>query len=273
MAARTLWNGTLELGDIAIPVGLASTIRDGRIEFRQLHNVCMTPTKSRPYCERHEQLLDPDDLVRAWEIAAGEYLEIPPDARELLEPVETRRVPIGLFTPAATIEPRLVRKRYHLIPSTAIGTRAYFLLVCAIAELDVAGVVRFTWKGEKLGALTSRDGLLELAVLHFADELVDDTDILRLTDGIAAIDNELLELARELVNRHTRPLRPDDLTSIDRPRVRQMLEQLLAGQPIIRPTVQEDERPEPTANLEGALRSSIKQAPRRKKPRAPAAAR
>lgn len=261
-----IWGGTLELGDIAIPVGLASTIRDGSEHLKRLHAACSSPVALRTYCELDQALLQPDEIVEAWEVAPGEYLVVDEDARSALKPVESRRIPIGGFVTTGSIQPALVRKRYYLVPSSIVAWRAYFLLAAAIAELDVAGLVRFTWRGEQLGAVTSREGHLELATLHPAEDLVGlDEELAVQVDAIESIDDELLELGRELVDRHTRPLRPDDLASHERPRVRALLERLLAGEQIIRPepAVDEHERPAAAADLEGALRRSLKQAPPR----------
>jgi DNA end-binding protein Ku len=230
----------------------------------------------RGYCERHEQLLDPGEIADAWEVSPGQYIEVSRDARDALEPVETRRMPIGAFVPAEAIQPALIRKRYQLLPSSPVGARAYFLFAAAIAELDVAGLVRFTaWRSEQLAAIHSHAGCLELHSLHFGEDLVAEPEELgRLADDAEPIDDGLLELARDLVDRHTRQLQPGDLDSLERPRVRQLLKQLLAGQEIVRPepAVQEDKGLTGPAELEAALRRSIKHAPRRRR-RQPAATR
>lgn len=270
---KTLWNGTLELDEISIPVGLAAKVSDKGERLRRIHVGCGSRVTNRGYCERHEQLLDPGEIVDAWEISPGEYIAVGQDAKAALEPVETRRMPIGAFVAAEAIPPALVRKRYQLIPSSTVGVHAYFLFAAAIAELDVAGLVRFTaWRSEQLAALHSRDGGLELHALHFGEDLVEPLELGPLVDQAGPVDDGLLELARDLVDRHTRPLQPGDLESLERPRVRAMLERLLAGEEILRPEpapVQEDKGP--PADLEGALRRSLKQAPRRRRRPATAA--
>lgn len=273
-AVKTIWNGTLELDEIAIPVGLVPTVSDKGERLRRIHVGCGSRVTNRGYCERHEQLLDPGDIVDAWEVSPGQHIVVGRDARDALEPAETRRMGIGAFVPAAAIAPALVRKRYQLIPSSPVGARAYFLFAAAIAELDVAGLVRFTaWRSEQLAAIHSRDEGLELRALHFGEDLAEPEDLGPLVEAAGQVDDRLFELARDLVDRHTRQLQPGDLESLERPRVRQLLEQLLAGQEIVRAqaAVEEDKGLTGPAELEGALRRSIKRAPRRR--RQPAATR
>lgn len=269
---KTLWNGSLELGELAVPVGLAATVSDRSPRFRRIHNQCVTPIAQRSWCDRDQQLLDESEIAQAWEVAPGEFLVLDQDERAALEPVESRRMPIDCFVAAGDVDQLLVRKRYQLVPSTAtVGRRGYALLASAIHELEVAGLVRFTaWRGEQLAAITSDGELLQLATLHFSEDLLARPTL----DPVGELDQRLRELARELVERHTRPLRCGDLDSLERPRVRQLLDAKLAGDPIVRALVQEDERTGQVASidLEATLKRSIKSAPRPRRRRATAAA-
>jgi Ku protein len=248
---RSLWNGTLELGELVIPVGIATAIREPDPDLRQIHAACNTPISLRPYCQLDEKLLEPEEIVRAFELApVGGYQAPSADDLSAIKEPDSRRIPIACFTPTAAIDPRLVKKHYHLIPSSPIGLDAYCLLRDAIAAENVAAIVRFAWKGDKVAAIGSHQGLLYLAVLHFAEDLVaDDPSNLATEFGVDAesrmVSDELLELARQLVYRHTRPLGEDD--------------------------------PEPaaaaTVDLAATLKRSVKQAPVRRKPRKTAAAR
>lgn len=268
---KTLWNGTLELGELTIPVGLVSTVSERREKLKTLHRDCLTPAAQRGFCERDQEILDESTIVHAWEAAPGEYLLVDADERVALDPVESRRVAIGAFVPVDDLEPELLRKRYELVPSkTTVGRRGYRLLASAIHELQVAGLARFVaWRSEQLAAITSRDGeVMQLTTLYFAEDLLARPSL----DPVDEVGDGLQELARELVSRHTRPLRSGDLDSVERPRVRALLDAKLAGQPIIRPAVEENERaPLASLDLEAALKRSLKKAPRRRGRRAAAA--
>jgi len=271
---KLLWKGTLELGELVVPVGLATAVRDPETGLRQIHAACGSPIRMLPYCEVDEDLLEPEEIALAFEIAPGGSFQAPlPDDLSAIKEPDSRRIPIGCFTPSASIDPRLVKKHYHLLPSSPVGLDAYVLLRSAIADLDVAAIVRFNWRGDKVAAIESRDGLLDLAVLYFHEDLAEakPADLAdRLGVKTRPVSDELLELARELVHRHTRRLVPEkDLVGLEQPRLLELRERLLAGEPFIRPTVKKDERAaRPIADLEGALRRSVKQAPRRHKARA-----
>jgi DNA end-binding protein Ku len=270
---KTLWNGSLELGELVVPVGLAATVRDGRETFRRLHASCRTPIAMRPWCDRDQEILDESDIVPAWEVAPGEYLRIEAEERDALKPIESRRVPINCFVPLSDLEVRHLLDPYELVPSkTVVGRRSYQLLAGAIHELEVTALARFVWlRSEKLAAIASSDGkLLQLTTLRFAEDLLERPSL----DPVSELGDRLQELARELVRRHTRPLAAGDLDSLWRPRVRELLEgKLLSDEPIVRAAVEKDERAAiPSLDLEATLERSLKTAPPRRRRRRAAAA-
>lgn len=266
----------LRIGEIAIPVGLVATARDPDEKlFRTLHaGQCATPIRLAVVCPNHEpaMILEQDETVKAAEIAPGQFLPLTPEEVAALQPQDSSLIPIAGFVPVDDVDPLLVKKRYHLAPTNAfVGRRAYRALAAALDDNQVAAVARFNaWNSEQLAAITSRAGdadVLELATLHFAEDVA-----LEQADAIAGAlaDTELgdleTDLMRELVARHTRTLHPDDLASVNRPRVRGLLERKLAGQPLVEPATDEPAAElVPLADLETALRASIKKAPRRRR--------
>lgn len=272
---RSIWQGTLELGQVTIPVGIVPTVRDGGEKLKRLHETCKTPISLRSFCARDDELIEPDDVVQAWEVAPGEYLVLDPEETAALQPEETRRVPIGCFFAIDDLDPVFVRARYWLAPSkTPVGRRAYAVFAEAMHELDAAALVRFTWKGEKIGAVYSAGGTtLELLVLHFAEDVLPADAIYdELADAACPVPE--VDLAKQLIARHTRQVSNDDLASIERPRMRELLEAKLAGQPIVRADTTPASEPASTGgDLAAALKSSLKHAPRARRTRTAAQSR
>jgi len=127
----------------------------------------------------------------------------------------------------------LVKKRYHLAPTKSfVGHRPYRALAEAMRELDVVALTRFAqWSTEQLGAISSRGIVLELATLHFLEDLVQADEIADAISQVAIAPGEH-DLMAEVVSRYTRALKPDDLASEQRPRVRHLLEAKLSGEKI-----------------------------------------
>ena len=76
---RTIWNGSLSFGLVNIPIGLALATspkaRASDVSFRQLHRECRTPIRQKRWCPTHDREVGPDEIVKGWEVAKGEFVD------------------------------------------------------------------------------------------------------------------------------------------------------------------------------------------------------
>ena len=73
-AMRTIWNGSINFGLVNIPIGLAVAQQRKDISFRTLHRECGTPIKQKRWCPKHERDVEPEELVKGWEFAKGQFV-------------------------------------------------------------------------------------------------------------------------------------------------------------------------------------------------------
>ena len=85
MAARAYWQGQIRLALVSIPVEIYAATKSGaQIAFHQIHQ----PSGKRV---RYEQTvpglgpIDPDDIVKGYEVAKGEYVLLQPDEIEAVK--------------------------------------------------------------------------------------------------------------------------------------------------------------------------------------------
>src|SRR5438067_13527237 len=92
---RTTWNGSISFGLVNIPVGLspatAPAARQSDVQFRMLHRTCMTPIKQKRWCPVHDVEVGPDELVRGWEVAKGQFVPVEDEELEANEQRGTSR--------------------------------------------------------------------------------------------------------------------------------------------------------------------------------------
>ena len=90
---RTTWNGSISFGLVNIPVGLAPatapSARQSDVQFRMLHRECLTPIKQKRWCPFHDVEVGPDEIVRGWEIAKGQFVPVEDEELEALEQLDT----------------------------------------------------------------------------------------------------------------------------------------------------------------------------------------
>ena len=131
---RTTWNGSISFGLVSIPVGLspatATSARQSDVQFKLLHRECLTPIKQKRWCPVHDVELAPDEIVRGWEAAKGQFVPVEDDELEALESLDTSRaIEIRQFVPAGEVDPIYFDRTYFLVPAaTEAQRRPYALL-------------------------------------------------------------------------------------------------------------------------------------------------
>ena len=137
---RTSWNGSLSFGLVSIPVGLAPATkpaaRASDVSFRMLHRECGTPIKQKRYCPVHERDLDPDEIVKGYEIAKNQFVFVEDEELEALaQHDDSRSIEITRFVDAAQVDPVFFDRTYFLVPAQApAARRPYVLLLNAMTE-------------------------------------------------------------------------------------------------------------------------------------------
>lgn len=273
---RALLKCSIRFGEIGIPIGLASISAGGDVELRTVHAECGNPVTLKRWCPAHQRLLGDEELAKAWELAPGQLLVLAPEELAALELEPSRSIELEGIVDAGELDPLLTDKTYYLLPSEQpAGRRPYLLLSQTLAQTDTVALGRFVgWGKERLCAIAPHGSVLLLRTLRFAEDLLAATEI---EDTLAAtsLEQEELDLARELAMRLLAPIGRVDLASRQRPRVRALLEDKLAGKPILAPEPEPAEQIQlPALDLRDALKRSIRAAPKKRaKAKATAAAR
>jgi DNA end-binding protein Ku len=266
---RTIWNGSISFGLVSIPIGLALATQRSDVAFRTLHRECGTPIKQKRFCPFHERDVEPDELVKGWEVAKGEFVMVEEADLEAVALQRSQSIEILRFVKLDEVDPVYFDRTYYLAPSSAVAQRRpYVLLLRAMQETGMAAVGKFVlWGKENLCLIRPQDDALALETLFFAEDVRSKAEI---EEAVAETDVQKAELglAEQLITGLVGEWTPEDFENQYRNDLRAMLEAKLAGQEIKRP----EPVPEtPVVDLMEALRRSVAEA-QTKKP-APAKAR
>jgi DNA end-binding protein Ku len=252
---RTIWNGSLSFGLVAIPVGLAVAQQRQDISFRTLHRDCGSPIKQKRWCPVHERELEADELVKGWEFAKGQFVVVDDGDLESVELQRSRSIELVRFVALDGVDPIYFDRAYYLAPSSdPVGRRPYALLVRALEETGMAAVGRFVlWGKENLALVRAREGVLVLELLFYAEDVRDGAEI---AEAVAEteIKKQELAMARQLVESLVGSFDLGDYRNTYRDELRMMLEAKLAGEVIVRP---EPVAETPVVDLMEALRQSV----------------
>jgi DNA end-binding protein Ku len=278
---RTTWNGSISFGLVNIPIGLAPATapaaRQSDVSFRMLHRECLTPIKQKRWCPVHDVEVGPDEIVRGWEVAKGQFVPVEDEELEALEQRGTSHtIDVSRFVKAEDVDPIYFDRTYYLVPAgTEAQRRPYALLLQAMREQGVIGIGSFVLAGkEKLAAVRPKGDALALETLFVAEDVKSQEEIDEAI-GATPVKKDELKLAEQLISGLLGEFDPDEeLKSEYRTSLRELLEAKVDGREIAEPAPAAPETP--VIDLMEALRASVAASKGSKKgaasPRKPAAA-
>ncbi len=238
---RTTWNGSLSFGLVSIPVGLAPATRPAArqsdVSFRLLHRECLTPIKQKRWCPTHDREVSPDELVKGWEAAKGQYVVVEEAELEALERHDdSRSIEITQFVPVEEVDPVWLDRTYFLVPgSAAAQRRPYKLLLEAMREAGVGAIGRFVRSGrESLCLVRAKGEALVLETLFLTEDVYSQAEIEEAV-GATEVKSSELALARQLVDGLAGSFDPSALASDYRRDLRALLEAKLRGEELVQP--------------------------------------
>src|SRR5437868_5752563 len=181
---RTTWNGSISFGLVSIPVGLApataSSARQSDVSFRLLHRECLSPIQQKRWCPVHDVELGPDQLVRGWEVAKGQFVPVEDAELEAIERRDTSRtIEITRFVKFGEVDPVYFDRTYFLVPAgTEAQRRPYVLLLEAMKGAGVAALGSFVLAGkEKLCLIRAKGDALALETMFVSEDVKSQSEI------------------------------------------------------------------------------------------------
>ena len=202
---RTIWNGSISFGLVNIPVGLALATtpkaKQSDVSFRTLHRECKTPIRQKRWCPTHEREVGPDEIVKGWEVAKGEFVIVEDaDLEAISQHDDSRSIDITRFVPLDEVDPVYLDRTYYLAPAQAAAQlRPYVLLLEAMKQAEMGAIGRFVLRGAEYFALIRPKGdALVLETLFLAEDVRSQAEIDEAVAGTEVKKAEL-DLAQQVM--------------------------------------------------------------------------
>ena len=261
MPARPIWRGHLRLALVSCPVGLwnakheRATIRFNLINPKTGNRIRMITVDG----DTNEEL-QRRDLKKGYEFRKDQYLVLSDDDFDSVKVESSAVIAIEKFVDVGSIDPIYYASSYYLAPDGEAGRDVYAVLHQAIAETGRVALARVViGQRERTIAVRAMDGGL---VAHTLDEQRDINDAQTIFGDSAEIktDPEMVQLAKQLIDRQTTQYDPSDLEDRYETRLRAMIEAKLKGEGI---DLSEPEEPDRSnvIDLMAALKKSLGDAP------------
>lgn len=251
--ARSIWNGTLAFGEVAIPVKLFSATQDRRIHFKEV--------RLEDGCRIEHRLVGADSgrevrrasTLKAYETSSGKQVLLSDEEIAAARGPRPKVIELEHFVAVQQIDP-VFYDRPYVVGVQDGGERAYRVLLAALRRAEKVGVGRFVLRTrEQLVALRPRGGALILHTMRFADEVVDRSD-LRVPALRRAPTPKEIEMAQALVDALATDWRPSQFRDRYTADVMRLIRRKAKGEQIESPPEQEPEAPD---DLAAALEASL----------------
>jgi DNA end-binding protein Ku len=250
---RSLWNGTISVGLINVPVKLYTATESKTVHFREVHLEDGAKIEHRRFCSDEDREVPYEEVVKGFEVGKGEYVALEKDETAAAAGERSHVVELERFVELEAIDPIYFDKTYYAGAGEK-GGDAYRLLHDALERTGRAGLGRFTFHNrEYLAAIRPLDGVLALHTMRFADEIVPAKQIEFSAPGRKPRDREI-QMAGKLVDSLHEKWNPSKRKDEYRKAVLDMIERKAAGKKPRKPREQApDESPDLMAALEASL--------------------
>jgi DNA end-binding protein Ku len=250
---RSIWNGTITFGLVAVPVKVHSAIEDQTVHFHQVHAKDGARIKQKRVCSKENKEVPYTEVAKGYEVRKGEYVLLSQDEINAAAGEQSRLIEIEEFVCADDIDPVFYNRAYYLGAGDK-GEDAYRLLHDALERSGRAGIGRWVFHNrEYLVAVRPLDGVLALHTMVFADELVK-ADSLDIDTPSKKPAKKEIDMAGRLVESLHGRFRPGSFKDTYRERVLELIARKAKGEEI---EIPEPEEPEETADLMAALEASL----------------
>jgi DNA end-binding protein Ku len=250
---RSLWNGTIAFGAVAVPIKLYSAVESKTVHFHEVHLKDGARIEHRTFCSKEDKEVPRDEIVKGFEVRPGRYVVVDKEDIDAAGGPRSRIIDVDRFVPMADIDPVFYEKSYFA-GSQDEGADAYRLLREALARTDRAAIGRFTFHHrEYLVAIRAYEDVLALHTMRFADELVAPAD-LEVPKLARKPDAREVEMAQRLIDSLHEPFEPQKLHDEYREAILAAIERKANGEDIQAPDEPPAEQPD---DLMAALQASL----------------
>jgi DNA end-binding protein Ku len=266
--ARSLWSGTISFGLVSVPVRMFPATESKELKFHFLTKKGLKPIGYDKVRKDTGEHVDPDEIVRGFEIEKGKFVELTDEDLDRLDIELTRSIDICDFVDLEEIDPIYFRKAYYLLPQEG-AEKPFRLLQKALADTGKVGIAKVVIrKKQHLACLRPYENVILLETMYFADEVRKPESL----NGKGKLSPAEVQMAKSLVENLSEPFKAEKYDDTYRKELLDLLKQKAktGSVPVSEPD--EDEEGE-VVDLMAALRESVERTRRSrpaKKRKAPA---
>jgi len=255
VAPRAYWKGYLKLSLVSCPIALyPATSEREKISFNQLNKATGHRIRYRKVDAETGEDVPSDQIIKGYEVAKGEYVEVQPEELEAVAIESKRTIDIEEFVPKSQIDECTSEIPITLPLMAMLASRLSRFIREAIRKEGMVAVGKVVFASrEHIIALEARDKSMLGVTLRYPYEVRKQADYF---DEIAdeKVPKDMLDLAIHIVNTKRGDFNPEHFEDEYEDALKELIEKKAKGERIEAPTPTRSN----VVNLMDALRASIK---------------
>jgi DNA end-binding protein Ku len=195
---RAIWKGSISFGLVNAPVAMYAAISEQDLHFHLVHTKDMSGIGYQKVCKKEDAPVPDDEIARAFDLD-GKLVIMEDEDFEAARVESYHAITVQDFVPLEQIDPVYFERTFYLGPADEGAGHVYALLARAMDEAGLAAICSYIFhQREQLGCLRSRDGVLLLEKLYFADEVRSHKEH---RPAGQRVDRRELQMAHDLIDR------------------------------------------------------------------------
>lgn len=241
---------TISFSLVSIPIAMYTAVQDNDIHFNQLHKDDHQRIRYKKTCGHCGQEVSSKDIVKGYAYDDDKYVIITDDDFEKIKTEKDKSIQIQHFVNLDEISPIYFNKAYYALPEAG-GDKAFELLRYTMKEENKIAIGKAVLGNSEqlLALIPTSEGIL-VETMYFEEEIKD----IPKTINHPELSKEEVKMATTLINSMDKPFQPEDYKDEYQARLRELIEQKIAGKEVVAAEKQESTN---VINLMDALQASI----------------
>ncbi len=228
--ASTVWKGYIAFGLVSIPIRLYAAVREERVGFNQIHEVCGSRIRQQLFCPTCDRVVERSEIRKGYEVSKDNYVLIEDEEIKKIAPPSSETMEIRQFVKLADIDPMYFDASFYVVPEEA-GKRAYQLLLTAMHKLEYVALAQVSMHQREYAVAIRPQGKgLMLHSLFYANEVRDVSEYGGQT--ASEVKSQELEMAEKLIQALAQPFEPDKLEDAYQKKLLELVEAKSSGKSI-----------------------------------------
>jgi DNA end-binding protein Ku len=257
LAARPYWKGHLRLSLVSCPIQLfPATGEREKISFHQINKATGHRIRYRKVDEVTGEEVASDQIIKGYEIAKGQYIEITNEELEAITLESTKTIEIDEFVPRNEIDDLYAIRPYYIAPDGKVGQDAFVVIRNIIEQMKMVAIGRVVLTSrEHVVAMEPRGKGIMGTLLRYPYEIRDEHEYFDQIPDLK-LGKDMMELAKHIVETKSGHFEPEKFEDHYEAALKELIEKKIKG---IELEVPEARAPVTVINLMDALRRSIEQ--------------